>query len=384
MGAITTDEVGEALVPHVARLLGGKGALLVDRHGRVLAAAGMAPTETAYLGRLLAEPAGTAWPRHRGGAGAACPPPRLRCPRGAGQSVHAVLRQRGGVATARPGHLHRPGSGPGRAVRADRGVACRPRAGQHRSGGQPRAAPPDGGVGLARVAHADHVHHRLRLHAEPPVGRAGGGGAPALRREDRPPRLRAQRSGRPPPRLLRRRGGTSAGSPLAGRPARRGGRRLRTARPRARGTSSFGGGRGHPGHGRPHARAPHPHQPVVERGQVLRRRQPHHRAARGLRAEPGRGGGGGRLGGGGGRRVYAASDDWGGPAGGAAGGGPGRGGGGGGGGGRGGGGGGVARPPGFVPVSPPARRGGGAVGSGRRRRRSSQPEAAYCVSYSSA
>ncbi|MBV9933009.1 MAG: HAMP domain-containing histidine kinase [Actinobacteria bacterium] len=58
MGAITTDEVGEALVPHVARLLGGRGALLVDRHGRVLGASGIPTDEVARLGeRLFAVPA---------------------------------------------------------------------------------------------------------------------------------------------------------------------------------------------------------------------------------------------------------------------------------------------------------------------------------------
>jgi signal transduction histidine kinase len=55
MGAITTDEVGEALVPHVARLLGGKGALLVDRTGRVLAASGIPTDDVASLGALLAD-----------------------------------------------------------------------------------------------------------------------------------------------------------------------------------------------------------------------------------------------------------------------------------------------------------------------------------------
>ena len=54
MGAITAEEVGEALVPHVARLLGGRGALLVDRHGQVLAATGMSPEESARLGTLVA------------------------------------------------------------------------------------------------------------------------------------------------------------------------------------------------------------------------------------------------------------------------------------------------------------------------------------------
>lgn len=55
MGAITTEEVGEAIVPHVARLLGGRGALLVDRDGRVLAASGIPDHEVGGLADALAE-----------------------------------------------------------------------------------------------------------------------------------------------------------------------------------------------------------------------------------------------------------------------------------------------------------------------------------------
>ena len=54
MGAITPEDVGAALVPHAARILGGRGAVLVDRRGEVLASDGMDATETAEVGRLLA------------------------------------------------------------------------------------------------------------------------------------------------------------------------------------------------------------------------------------------------------------------------------------------------------------------------------------------
>jgi len=55
MGAITPGEVGEALVPHVARLLGGRGAMLVDRHGRVLGSVGIGVDEMDHLAELLHE-----------------------------------------------------------------------------------------------------------------------------------------------------------------------------------------------------------------------------------------------------------------------------------------------------------------------------------------
>ena len=54
MGAITAEEVGEAIVPQVARLLGGQGALLVDRKGQVLAASGIPADEVAALADALA------------------------------------------------------------------------------------------------------------------------------------------------------------------------------------------------------------------------------------------------------------------------------------------------------------------------------------------
>lgn len=54
MGAITAEEVGEAIVPHVARLLGGRGALLVDRTGQVLASSGIPAGEVRGLADALA------------------------------------------------------------------------------------------------------------------------------------------------------------------------------------------------------------------------------------------------------------------------------------------------------------------------------------------